>query len=592
MKKIKSRAKRISLVAAVCMLLCTFGALAEGSGFEVIDPPSVEAATGIATVSGLLNATETNVVLMVFMPGTQLEGILNTPAALTEKLYYTDTVKSASDREFLFQFDMTKGPDGVEGETGVYPYLLACGETATGTISYTNRNMVLAAIRAVAACETAEELQRVLTAELAEELGISTALAAEAQKLTGDLIAAAYGAVVDATFDADSLDSAAIIQGLFEEPAAFALLQSTVDAAQLQAYIGQYNDYYGFDMGANSNYAKITQSANRTIVYQVLAKEGDMTSKETAQASFAQAALIGYLNDITASGTMQEVLRANTAALGLDFTAYDALSNDTKRAGVINDLMNLTLTSTAEVAAQFNALVAQYAASSSGGGSITTTPPGAGGSGSGGSGGKNSGSTYVGIVSDGTSTGTEEDPTTENAIFNDLAGSEWAQESILALYNRGVVNGKGNGIFDPEGNVTRAEFVKMIVAAFQLTADTQGTVFEDVAQTDWYYDVVRIGAVCGIVNGYGSTFGPNDMITREDAAVILTRAAQYAGISLNDGTAAGFIDAGAISGYAVEAVGTMQANGIVSGMEDGSFQPQQNTTRAQASKMLYELLKK
>ena len=90
MKKIKSRAKRISLVAAVCMLLCTFGALAEGSGFEVIDPPSVEAATGIATVSGLLNATETNVVLMVFMPGTQLEGILNTPAALTEKLYYTD----------------------------------------------------------------------------------------------------------------------------------------------------------------------------------------------------------------------------------------------------------------------------------------------------------------------------------------------------------------------------------------------------------------------------------------------------------------------------------------------------------------------
>ena len=317
-----------------------------------------------------------------------------------------------------------------------------------------------------------------------------------------------------------------------------------------------------------------------------------MISKETAQASFAQAALIGYLNDITASGTMQEVLRANTAALGLDFTAYDALSNDTKRAGVINDLMNLTLTSTAEVAAQFNALVAQYAASSSGGGSITTTPPGAGGSGSGGSGGKNSGSTYVGIVSDGTSTGTEEDPTTENAIFNDLAGSEWAQESILALYNRGVVNGKGDGIFDPEGNVTRAEFVKMIVAAFQLTADTQGTVFEDVAQTDWYYDVVRIGAVCGIVNGYGSTFGPNDMITREDAAVILTRAAQYAGISLSDGTAAGFIDAGAISGYAVEAVGTMQANGIVSGMEDGSFQPQQNTTRAQASKMLYELLKK
>ena len=86
-------------------------------------------------------------------------------------------------------------------------------------------------------------------------------------------------------------------------------------------------------------------------------------------------------------------------------------------------------------------------------------------------------------------------------------------------------------------------------------------------------------------------FEPEAAITREDAAVILARAAQYAGISLAQNSAAVFTDADTISDYAVEAVGAMQANGVIMGMEDGSFQPQQYTTRAQACKMLYKLLK-
>lgn len=122
------------------------------------------------------------------------------------------------------------------------------------------------------------------------------------------------------------------------------MLQSTKDAAGLQGYVEKYGDYYKFAMGDGSNYAKINLAANRTIVYQALATEGDLTTEETARASFEKAALVGYINDITASGTMQEVLRQNAAALGIDFTAYDALS-DAKRVRVINDLMKLTMPS-------------------------------------------------------------------------------------------------------------------------------------------------------------------------------------------------------------------------------------------------------
>ena len=177
-------------------------------------------------------------------------------------------------------------------------------------------------------------------------------------------------------------------------------------------------------------------------------------------------------------------------------------------------------------------------------------------------------------------------------MFYDLAGSEWAQEPILALYYRGVVNGKSTGVFDPESSVTRAEFVKMIVNALEITADAGEVAFDDVAQSDWFYDVVHTAAACGIVNGTGSGFSPNANITREDMAVIIVRAAQYVGVPLEGDADVAFIDAAAISSYAVEAVGKMQVNGIVNGMEDGSFQPQQNATRAQACKMLYELLKK
>lgn len=594
MKRNKMARRLAALATAVCLMVCTAGTLAAGSAFAEIDLPDVDVETGFVIISGALTAEQTKgVTLMVFVPGTDTNGILNTPSVLEEKLYYTDTVQSFEDGVFEFEFDMTKGPNDTQGETGAYPFILACGDIRTGTVDYTNRNDVLDVLRAIAAVESAEALQEMFTKETAVKLGMNGDLADDAQKkLTGEAAEAVYGAIVNAdpAIDGEDMASANRIARLFEGPAAIAVLQSAQEAAELQGYVGKYNKYYGFAMGDGSNYAKINLAANRTIVYQVLAAEGDLSDLAAAQASFDKAALVGYVNDITAPGTMQAVLRENAATLGIDLTAYNALSSDNKRANVINDLMKLTMTSSAEIATQFAAKVQEYAAKPDNSGSITTTPPQ---SGSGGGHGGGGGGSWTGLPADpGTSTTPGSGTNTENTtVFHDLSGSEWAQEPILALYYRGVVNGKSDGVFEPESSVTRAEFVKMIVNALELTTENQPAEFDDVTPGDWFYDVVRTAAACGIVNGDGAGFNPNANITREDMAVIIVRAAQYANVGLSGGTSAAFTDAASISSYAAEAVSKMQANGIVNGMEDGSFQPKQNATRAQACKMLYELLK-
>jgi len=596
MKRNRIARRLAALVTMVCLMVCTIGTLAAGSAFAEIDMPDVDVETGFVIISGALTAEQAKgVTLMVFVPGTDTNGILNTPSVLEEKLYYTDTVQSFEDGVFEFEFDMTKGPDNTQGETGAYPFIVACGDIRTGTIDYTNRNDVLEVLRAIAAAPSTEALQEMFTKEVAIKLGMNGDLADDAQKkLTGAAAEAVYGAIVNAdpAIDGEDMASANRIARLFEQPAAMALLQSTQEATELQGYVGKYNSYYGFDMGKDSNYAKINLAVNRAVVYQALAAEGDLSDIAAARASFDKAALVGYLNDITAPGTMQEVLRKNAATLGIDFTAYNALSSDNKRANVINDLMKLTMTSSAEIAAKFAEKVQEYAAKPDNSGNITTKPPqssSGGGHGSGGSGG----GSWTGLpVDPGTTTPDDGNNTGDTTIFYDLGGSEWAQEPILALYYRGVVNGKGDGVFDPESSVTRAEFVKMIVSALELKeGGAELTVFDDVTPDDWFYDTVRTATACGIVNGDGAGFNPNANITREDMAVIIVRAAQYAGTPLTDGAGAAFTDAAFISGYAAEAVGKMQANGIVNGMEDGSFQPKQNATRAQACKMLYELLK-
>ncbi|WP_152393341.1 glycoside hydrolase family 3 N-terminal domain-containing protein [Paenibacillus guangzhouensis] len=175
--------------------------------------------------------------------------------------------------------------------------------------------------------------------------------------------------------------------------------------------------------------------------------------------------------------------------------------------------------------------------------------------------------------------------------FTDTSVTAWAEDSIQALAVRGAINGTGNGLFNPTGKVTRAEFIKMLIDTFDLADVTAATTFTDVHEGQWYTNAVASAQKIGIVNGKNDfTFGVNDNITREEMTVMIYRISQQLNLTLATGhLSAAFTDQSQIAAYAKAAVDTIKSAGIINGMEDGSFAPKNHASRAQAATMIFRL---
>jgi len=183
----------------------------------------------------------------------------------------------------------------------------------------------------------------------------------------------------------------------------------------------------------------------------------------------------------------------------------------------------------------------------------------------------------------------------DSISFNDIDHVPWAHESINTLAERGIIAGMGNGQFKPDDNVTRAQFVKMLVLAFELVDNEAMADFTDVQPSEWYYPYIASAQKHGIVNGFeDGSFGVDAAITRQDMAVMAFRAAQkYEKISdkLNiEMQELNFADKDQISEYARQSVGIMQKLNIINGVGENRFAPQEYTTRAAAAKVIYGLL--
>ena len=178
-------------------------------------------------------------------------------------------------------------------------------------------------------------------------------------------------------------------------------------------------------------------------------------------------------------------------------------------------------------------------------------------------------------------------------MFSDLDSVPWAREAIQELAKRNILNGKGNGRFDPDGNVTREEFAKLIVNAFNIKNKSEADIeFSDVKKGMWYESYVNIASSCGIVNGYGDgKFGTGDCITRQDCAVMLLRALEYMGKDTSVHQNVSFDDEGEISDYAKKAVDILSAMNVINGKGNNLFVPKAFCSRAEAAVMFYRLIK-
>ena len=114
-------------------------------------------------------------------------------------------------------------------------------------------------------------------------------------------------------------------------------------------------------------------------------------------------------------------------------------------------------------------------------------------------------------------------------------------------------------------------------------------IFSDVSENDWFYGYVQTAVSAGIVNGVSeSVFGAGADITRQEAAAMLYRAFKSGGT--DEAESLEFSDGELVSEYARSAVSWFAQNGIISGFPDGTFRPHDNLTRAQAAKIIYELI--
>lgn len=178
------------------------------------------------------------------------------------------------------------------------------------------------------------------------------------------------------------------------------------------------------------------------------------------------------------------------------------------------------------------------------------------------------------------------DKTLENdEIFKDLDSVSWAKESIYSLLEKGVISKAEK--FNPLNNVKREEFVKMLVMALGIYDETAKADFGDVTEKAWYNSYVASAQKAGIINGDDSgNFGAGKEITRQDMAVMIKRAAKLSAETSEDV----FADDSEISDYAKDAVYIMRSLGIINGVGDNNFAPKMPANRAQAAKIINEML--
>lgn len=170
---------------------------------------------------------------------------------------------------------------------------------------------------------------------------------------------------------------------------------------------------------------------------------------------------------------------------------------------------------------------------------------------------------------------------------NDYTG-HWAEETIQLWLDKGYIAGYPYGTFKPEGLVTRAEFVKMVNSIFDYKeiADIK---FIDVKSDDWYYQDVQKAVKAGYISGVSQMqFAPKDNLTREQAAVIISRIMNIEGNSIDTEV---FSDSNKISSWARNGVGAAAVADFIKGYkEDNTFKPQNPIKRAEAVVLLNNVL--
>lgn len=180
--------------------------------------------------------------------------------------------------------------------------------------------------------------------------------------------------------------------------------------------------------------------------------------------------------------------------------------------------------------------------------------------------------------------------TCPSEAYTDLDRNGWYHEYVDWALKNGVMNGVGGGLFEPNGETTRAMLV-MVLYRMAGTPDMAGreSSFTDVSADSWYGAAVIWASENGIVNGVGGgLFDPDASLTREQMAMMLYRFAGYLGSNTEKrADLSAYGDADAVSAFAQDAMAWAVAEGLVNGRSAAELAPKAGATRAELATILF-----
>ena len=167
--------------------------------------------------------------------------------------------------------------------------------------------------------------------------------------------------------------------------------------------------------------------------------------------------------------------------------------------------------------------------------------------------------------------------------------SDWFYNAVADVASKGIVAGISDTSYEPNGTLTRAMFVTMLHRYAGEPVVNFAMSYTDIGE-NWYTEAVRWASSTGVVKGFdNNSFRPDDSITREQAAAMLQRYAEFAKESnplWNETNILSYDDFDTISEWAIPAVQWAAGAGVMKGRTDSTINPSENITRAEIAQML------
>lgn len=539
-----------------------------------LNTPEFDRDTQTVTVSGSVGGADMLVSVEVLAPGYSWQEVDGDELSY-DKLVYFDQTRADANGSFSFKFCL-------EDKTETYSVRIfspvdsefCYGDNSLHTFSAAE---IAAMLKKASDAKSGADLEFLTEDFAAAILGIDISCLADVTD-KGLFLDCVY-----AQSPAGGIKDAQDIQSAFDTGYILYRFNSAGTSDEMAAMLEEYKDFLTLDENNSQNLFNDQSIYDSKRKADVLSKLADTKFKtiDDFKKEYGDIVLLyaccgqGNYNKIDEIITKSEVLKS------YDTGKYSSLSS--KARIEVQKTINGCVRPYESVALLANAIKTASSPSSSGDGS--------GGGSGGGSGSSGGGRSNAGVyIQKPQETAKDSKPKT---VFSDMDSYQWAQEAVGALKSAGVVSGRNDNEFCPGDNVTREEFLKMLIGAAELTHDDMAVKFKDVNKDAWYYGSVNVGVGLGITNGISDdVFGVGVPITREDMAVMVYRALCSMGMEFKAGAAVDdFDDLSDVSEYASEPVRLLNAEKMINGTGNNRFEPKVLVNRAQAAKLIYEVYK-